>query len=164
MFTVSCTRRHCRRRPQRCGEAPRGGGNLARNYYATSSMPRTRTATETGGPEKEIAKKKNHSARARTLTSPKGSTCRDVQKIEVIVARGVGGQINPSNSSTFHIPPSKLHLVLRVSLMGAHQFGEGLTSNASLSSETSWAIKPICHPGSKMFPTVEQLRSRVFRQ
>ena len=32
----------------------RGGGNLARNYYATSSMPRT--ATETEGPEKEVAK------------------------------------------------------------------------------------------------------------
>ena len=32
----------------------RGGGNLARNYYATSSMPRT--ATETEVPEKEIAK------------------------------------------------------------------------------------------------------------
>ena len=32
----------------------RGGGNLARNDYATSSMPRT--ATETEAPEKEIAK------------------------------------------------------------------------------------------------------------
>ena len=30
------------------------GGNLARNYYATSSMPRT--ATETEVPGKEIAK------------------------------------------------------------------------------------------------------------
>ena len=40
----------------------RGGGNLARNYYATSSMPRT--ATETEVPEKEIAK--IESQRART--------------------------------------------------------------------------------------------------
>ena len=75
--------------------------------------------------QRKRLQKQNHSAHARTLTSPKGSTCRDVQKIEVIVARGVGGQMNPSNSSTFHIPASKLHLVLRVSLMGAHQFGEG---------------------------------------
>ena len=44
--------------------------------------------------------------------------------------------MDPLNSSTFHIPASKLHLVLEVSLMGAHQFGVGLTSNASPSSGT----------------------------
>ena len=69
----TCARTHCARVCSRFpalegivggrnGAAKRHSGNLARNYYATSSMPRS-TATETEVPEKEIAKK-NHSAHA----------------------------------------------------------------------------------------------------
>ena len=81
------------------------------------------------------------------------------------MARGVGGQMNLSHSSTFHIPASKLHLVLRVSLMGAHQFGEGtdfkyqsvLSNSMGDDADMPPRLQDVSHG-------VEQLRSRVIRR
>ena len=112
MFTVSCPQRHCRR-PQR----RKSGQKLSCHKFNVTRSER----------EREVA----------TWACKKYSTpVVDITKKKPRCAKNRGNgddarwhpprQINVSNSNTFHIPTSNCLLQFYVSLMGSHQFGEGL--------------------------------------
>ena len=137
---LNSTRTHCTRV---CSRFPalrgivggRSGGNLARNYHATSSMSRAVKGREKLQPE--FAK----NTPRPSLTSPK-------KKPRCAKNRGNGDdarwhpprQINVSNSNTFHIPTSNCLLLCSVCLWWARINLEKDCKCQSVSCKTPWAI------------------------